>query len=275
MIAKHLAKVEKLTGFLLKKTGGFEPEIALIMGSGLGSAAVVLKNTIEIPYSSVAGFMTATVRGHRGRFLFGTYGRKKVVIMQGRFHYYEGYSMADIAAVIRTLAGIGVKNLIISASVGSMYKDMPKGSLFIVKDHINLMGDNPLRGIYHKSFGAMFPGMENAYDRNFRKLALKICRRLKIHAKEGVYFAVPGPSYETPAEIKAFRKLGGDMVGMSTVPEVIPARALGMRVLSFAWVTNFACGISPKPLKHDEILKQGDRMVVRFKKLLSCILKEM
>ena len=268
----HVSRVASTAAWLDKKTRNFKPELAIIMGSGLSQAIPGLTKTQAIPYGKIPGFLQSTVPGHAGELLFGEFRGLRVVIMRGRFHFYEGYDISDIAIPIRILGRIGVKTLVITAAVGSVHKSLGPGSMVVVKDHINFMGRNPLRGCYDPVFGPMFPDMTEPYDPALRALALKACRQEGIKAKEGVYMAGTGPSYETKAEIKAFRNMGADVVGMSSVPETIAARQLGLRVLALATITNLASGVASAPLSHQEVMDEGKKSAVKMKSLLETVL---
>jgi len=268
MAKQHVERVDSVTAWLKEKLGNLKPELAVIMGSGLSNCVPPLEKEIKISYDDIPGFPKSSVPGHAGNLLVGKYKGMTVAMMQGRFHYYEGHELGDIAVPIRVLGQLGVTKLIVTAAVGSVRKAVTPGSLVVLSDHINFMGRNPLRGIYDKRFGPMFPDMTEPYDAAFRKTALMLCQKLKIQATEGVYIAGTGPSYETPAEIRAFSVWGADVVGMSTVPEVIVARQMGMRVLGLSWVTNLASGISSQPLSHQEVLEEGKKVEVSFRQLL-------
>ncbi|WP_428898060.1 purine-nucleoside phosphorylase [Parelusimicrobium proximum] len=264
----QLLQVKKAAAFINKKTKNFKPEIALITGSGLAGSVPPLKNEVKIPYKSIPGFLKSTVQGHSGNLIFGEYKKKKIMVMQGRFHYYEGHSIKDIALAVRVMKALGVDKLIVSAAVGSLNPRLTPGSLAILKDHINFMGTNPLIGNYDPAFGPMFTEMGTAYNAKMKAIALKTAKKLKINHAEAVYIAVTGPSFETPAEIRAFKTLGADVVGMSTVPEVIAARQLGIEVCGLSWSTNLASGMSKVPLSHEETLSETKKIEGKFKKFL-------
>jgi len=268
-----LANVQKTAGWLKKKTPGFKPQTAIIAGSGLGDSLPRLEDRISLPYSSIPGFPATTVKGHAGELVFGRMGGKDVVMMRGRFHYYEGRPLSFIAFPIRVLASLGVKNLLLTAAVGSLKPSIKPGDMVILKDHLNLMGSNPLMGNHHEAFGAMFPDMNDPYDVPLRREAVRLARALKIRALEGVYTAVTGPSYETPAEVKMYRLIGGDVAGMSVVPETITARQLKLRVAALCWISNFTSGISDAVLTHDEVLALGGKVSEKMRALLEGLLK--
>ena len=269
----ELAKIQKAIKWINTKTKNRKPLTAIITGSGLSDCLPPLTNKISLPYKNIPGFPTTTVKGHKGELVFGNYKGKQIVIMRGRFHFYEGHKMSFIALPIRILAFLGVKNLIVTAAVGSLHKSIKPGDLVLLKDHINMTGDNPLIGNYDEAFGAMFPDMSNPYDKELLKFASKTVKKLKIKAKTGVYFAVSGPTYETAMEVKLYSKLGGDVVGMSVVPEVIAARQLKINVLGIAWVSNFTTGISKQIIEHKEVLELGSKVSVKIKALIEAVLK--
>lgn len=268
----QLAQIKKAAAYITKKTKGFTPRTALITGSGLAGSIPDLEKKIVISYADIPGFLQSTVPGHSGNLIFGVYKGHNIVVMQGRFHYYEGHPMKDLAISIRTLKMLGVENLIVSAAVGSLNVKLGPGSLCILSDHINFMANNPLIGNYDPAFGPMFFDLTEAYFQPLRKLALSSAKKLKINAGEGVYLAVTGPNFETPAEIRAFKTLGATVVGMSVVPEVLTARQCGINVLGLAWVTNLGCGISKTPLSHAETLSETKKIEGKFKKLLETLL---
>lgn len=263
--AEHLARIEKAASWLKKNLKGLTPDTLMIMGSGLSKSAPDLKNSVTIPFEKIPGFLRSTVEGHAGELEVGKCGKLTVAIMKGRFHYYEGHDMSDLAIPIRTFWKIGVKNLVVTAAVGSVHKNVKPGSFVILNDHINFMGMHPLRGVHDKQFGPMFPDVSTVYTPALRKAALAACKKNKIPAREGVYLAGFGPTYETPTEIRMFKSWGADVVGMSTVPEVLVASQLGLRVVGVTCVTNLAAGISPTPLTHQEVLDAGEMIAKKFK----------
>ncbi len=268
-----LAQVEKTASWLKKKARGCRPVTAIIAGSGLGKALPRLEDAFSIPYKDIPGFPVTTVAGHAGELVFGRMGGADVVMMRGRFHYYEGHKLSFIAFPIRVLASLGVKNLLLTAAVGSLKPSIKPGDFVLLEDHINLMGSNPLMGNHHEAFGAMFPDMNDPYDPALRAEALRLAKSLKVRAFSGVYTAVTGPSYETPTEVRMYRTLGGDVVGMSVVPETIAARQLKLRVAGVCWISNFASGISRTVLTHEEVLELGDKVSVKMRGLLEGMLR--
>ncbi len=268
----QLAQVKKAVNFINKQTKNFKPEIALIAGSGLGWAVPPLDNKVIVPYTTIPGFLQSTVPGHAGNLIFGSYKGHNVVIMQGRFHFYEGYQMKEFAISVRTLKLLGVQKLIVSGAVGSMDLKLRPGALCVLKDHINFMCNNPLIGNSREpEFGPMFFDMSTAYDKDMRKITLAACKKIGLRAREGVYISVTGPNFETPSEIKMFKKMGASVVGMSVVPEVLVARQCGIQVLGLAVVTNMACGIEKKPLSHEQTIRESKKAEVNFKKLMEIL----
>ena len=268
----QLEQVKKIVTFVNRKTKNFKPQIALITGSGLAGSIPQMEKTVTIKYSTIPGFLKSTVPGHSGNLIFGVYKGKNIMIMQGRFHYYEGHPMKDLALSIRAMKMLGVEKLIVSAAVGSLNLKLKPGSLCVLKDHINFMCNNPLIGNHDPAFGPMFFDLTYAYAQPLRKIALAAAKKLKINAAEGVYLAATGPNFETPAEIQMFKKWGADVVGMSVVPEVLTARQCGIEVLALAWVSNLGCGIAKHPLSHEETLTETKKIEGKFKKLLEILL---
>lgn len=268
-----LANVERTAAWIKKRAAGFKPHTAIIAGSGLGNSLPQLTDKVSIPYSAIPGFPRTTVKGHAGELVFGRMGGHDAVMMRGRFHYYEGRPLSFIAFPIRVLAALGVKNLLLTAAVGSLKPSIKPGDLVLLKDHINLMGANPLMGNYDQAFGEMFPDMNEPYDKALRREAVALAKKFKVRAVEGVYTAVTGPSYETPAEVKMYRMMGGDIAGMSVVPETITARQLKIRVAGLCWVSNFTSGISKTTLSHEEVLELGAKVSDKMRALLEGLLK--
>ena len=271
----QLIKIKKAVAFINKKTKNFKPEMALITGSGLAGSIPVLDKKIVIKYADIPGFLRSTVPGHTGNLIFGIYKGRKLVIMQGRFHYYEGYPMKDLAISIRTLFMLGVKKLIVSAAVGSLDPKLTPGSLCVLNDHINFTAHNPLIDNYDPVFGPRFFDLSTAYTERLRKITLAACKKIKLNAKEGTYFAVIGPNFETPAEIRAFKTLGATVVGMSVVPEVLVACQCGMEILGLACVTNMACGMAKGALSHKQTIEETKKIEGKFKALLEQILPKL
>lgn len=250
-------------------------EIAVILGSGLGDFGDALENAKSLPYAEIPGFPTATVKGHAGKFICGQLAGKRVLMMSGRFHSYEGHSMQDVTLPIRVMARIGVKTLIVTNAAGGVNTAFSAGTLMLLTDFINLSGQNPLRGENLDAFGPRFPDMTHAYDPALRTLALDCAKELNIPLAQGVYCWMNGPCYETPAEIRMARILGADAVGMSTVPETIVARHCGMRVLGVSCITNMAAGVLDQPIAHEEVMETGRRVRGAFAALLTRVIEKM
>ena len=265
---------ERAAKFILSKTK-LRPRIALVLGSGLGAFASEFSGATKIPYAKIPGFPRSTAIGHAGQLVIGKVGDVAVAGMQGRVHLYEGYSVKEVAFPIRVFARMGVQAIILTNAAGGIKREFSQGRLVVLKDHINLQGVNPLCGPNDENFGPRFPDMTTAYDKKFREIALAEGKQLGIELAEGTYAALAGPSYETPAEIRYLRSIGSDLVGMSTVPEVIAARHSGIRVLGISCVTNAAAGILDQPLNHKEVLETAERMKSQFIALLSAILPKM
>ena len=245
-----------------------EPRIAVVLGSGLGGFADDFEDAAGIPYEEIPGFMRSTAQGHAGRLVAGKVDTVPLVAMQGRVHYYEGYSLEEVTFPIRTLNLLGVKTLILTNAAGGINVQLTQGSLMVLTDHLNLMGDNPLRGPNDERFGPRFPDMSSVYSPELQELAIEEARAIGVDVRRGVYCALSGPSYETPGEIHLLRALGADAVGMSTVPEAIVARHMGLEVLGISCITNMAAGISDEPINHEEVMATGDRVRESFTELL-------
>lgn len=248
------------------------PKIGLVLGSGLGAFAESLGDASIIPYSEIPFFPQSTAIGHAGRLVIGNAGNVPVAAMQGRVHQYEGYSAGQVVFPIRVFARMGIKSLILTNAAGGINLGYSQGALVLIKDHINLQGTNPLAGPNDDRFGVRFPDMTRAYSREYREIAREEAARLGIVLHEGVYAALPGPSYETSAEIEYLRRIGADLVGMSTVAEVIAARHMGLHVLAISCVTNMAAGILDQPLSHAEVMETGERVRAVFEALLRAVL---
>jgi purine-nucleoside phosphorylase len=247
------------------------PDIAIVLGSGLGGLAELLIDPISIPYDAIPHLPTPTVSGHAGMLFAGTLSNRRVWMLQGRFHYYEGHDLDVVTRPIRILQRLGLKTLILSAATGGIRMDWQPGQIVCLSDHLNLLGENPLRGPNDDRVGPRFPDMTEVYSSELRVFARDEAKRLGIPIEEGVYACLPGPSYETPAEIHMLRTLGADVVGMSTVPEAIVARHGGVNVLAFALVTNAAAGVSGSPITHDEVIEAGRDAGPRLGRLIEAV----
>jgi len=252
-----------------------EPHIAVVLGSGLGAFADELADPISIPYSEIPGWPASTAVGHSGKLVFGKLGRLDVAVMAGRAHLYEGYSPAQVTMGVRVLHRLGARSVVFTNAAGGINLSYKQGALVLISDHINLQGSHPLIGPNDDNEGPRFPDMSEAYSARYRTLAHEAAHQLKIQLDEGVYAALTGPSYETPAEIRYLRAIGADLVGMSTVPEVIVANYLGMRVLAISCVTNMAAGILPKKLDHQEVLEAGYQVRDTLIRLLKALLPKL
>lgn len=253
-------------------TDDFKPEIGIVLGSGLGDLADTYCE-FAIPYDKIPGFAKSTVEGHKGQLVFAQINKRNVVMMQGRNHFYEGHSMQDVTYPIKVMKKLGVKTVIITNAAGAINKSFRPGDLMVITDHINLMGTNPLIGPNDPDLGVRFPDMSEVYNKNLIKIVDAAGRLLKIDLKHGVYVATTGPSYETPAEIKMARFMGGDAAGMSTVPEAIVANYCGMKVIGISCISNFATGISSKKLSHEEVIETTEKVKAKFKELVLLLLK--
>src|SRR6266404_2541401 len=232
--------------------------VALVLGSGLGGFADEFMDAVAIPYQEIPGFASSTAEGHAGRLVIGKVEQNNVVAMQGRVHFYEGYSLEQVTFPIRTFKLLGIDTLILTNASGGVNVQLNQGALMVISDHLNLMGVNPLIGPNDESFGPRFPDMSEVYSRELQELVVEEAKAMGVEVRRGVYAALSGPSYETPAEIHMFRNFGADAVGMSTVPEAIVARHMGMEVVGISCITNMAAGISDQPINHQEVMETGN-----------------
>ncbi|MDU2673888.1 MAG: purine-nucleoside phosphorylase [Clostridium sp.] len=267
-----LNQIKASADFILSKSN-YKPEIGLILGSGLGSLADSIENPEFYNYSDIPNFPTSTVEGHAGRLVIGTLGGKQVVAMQGRFHYYEGYSMEKITFPVRVMKLLGVSKLIVTNACGSVNQDFNAGDLMVITDHINFSGSNPLFGHNLDEFGPRFPDMSEAYNLDLRNKVLNVGKELGLDLKQGVYVMFSGPTYETPAEVRMAKIMGGDAVGMSTVPEVIVANHSGIKTVGISCLTNMAAGILDQPLNHEEVIETSARVKNDFIKLMNRVIE--
>jgi purine-nucleoside phosphorylase len=280
-------KAAEAAKFITSKYTG-EIATAIVLGSGLGAFADELTNAVRIPYEQIPGFARSTVEGHAGQLVLGEIGGVAVAVQQGRFHYYEGYDMEQVMLPVRTFGLLGIRNLILTNAAGSLNSDMVPGSLMLITDHLNCMGVNPLRGPNDIRFGPRFPDLTEVYDREFQQIASDEAKQIALERFEngmdntqvdfmkwGIYCALSGPTYETPAEIRMYREIGADAVGMSTVPEAIAARHQGTRVLGISCITNLAAGMSDEPINHAEVMETGARVANVFRELLKRIVSKM
>ncbi|HSB29720.1 MAG TPA: purine-nucleoside phosphorylase [Pyrinomonadaceae bacterium] len=244
------------------------PRIAIVLGSGLGAFADDFEEAVAIPYGDITGFPRSTAEGHAGRLVVGKVDQVPVMAMQGRVHFYEGYSLEQVTFPIRVFNLLGIKTLILTNASGGVNVQFSQGALMVISDHLNLLGDNPLRGPNDARFGVRFPDMTAVYSPELQEIVIEEARSLGVEVRRGVYAALTGPSYETPAEIHLMRTLGADAVGMSTVPEAIVARHMSIEVLGISCITNMAAGISDEPINHEDVMATGDRVRETFTQLL-------
>lgn len=268
--------INEAESFLRKKLNGIQPEIGVVLGSGLGKFGDQIEPIVTIPYKDIPNFVTSTAMGHKGNFIIGKVSGKYVCAMQGRFHYYEGYSMEVVTLPIRVMARLGIKTLIVSNAAGGVNTGFQVGDLMIIEDHINTM-PNPLIGPNHEQFGERFPDMSCAYDQDMIAKAEAIARSLRIRVRRGVYLANTGPSYETPAEIRYYHMIGADAVGMSTVPEVIVARHCGLKVFGMSIITNEAnSSINQIKINHGEdVIRIADKAADKMGKIVTRLIGEL
>jgi len=269
--AGEFEKASRAAKFIQSKTK-LRPKVGLVLGSGLGAFADELASATRIPYDKIPEFPQSTVEGHAGKLAIGKTGDVPVAAMQGRVHMYEGYSPKDVVFPMRVLGRLGIRAVILTNAAGAINIEYNQGALVVIRDHINLQGKNPLIGPNDERFGPRFPDMSQAYTKAYRNIALREATRLGLTVHEGVYVALQGPSFETPAEIRFLKAIGADLVGMSTVLEVIAARHMGIRVLGISCVTNMAAGILDRELNHQEVLETGERVKGEFLALLRAII---
>jgi purine-nucleoside phosphorylase len=270
-MTEPFALADSAAQLILSRTA-LRPKIGLVLGSGLGAFAESLTDSARVAYADIPSFPRSTAIGHAGRLVIGKAGDVPVAAMQGRVHLYEGYSSREITFPIRVFARMGIRAMVLTNAAGGINLSYSQGALVLIRDHINLQGSNPLVGTNDERFGVRFPDMTEAYSRIYRAAAKEEAAKLNIGLEEGVYAALLGPSYETPAEIEYLRRIGADLVGMSTVAEVIAARHMGMRVLAISCVTNMAAGILDQPLSHAEVIETGERVRNTFAVLLRALL---
>ena len=263
------------TAAAVRARGGRLPETAIVLGSGLGDFADTLLDAIATPYGELPHWPASKVVGHAGRLVIGDVQGKRVAALSGRAHFYEGHDLATVVFATRVMGRLGVKQLILTNAAGGINTGFAQGALMIIDDHINLLGSNPLVGPNDDRFGLRFPDMSDVYSRRLRDVAVAAARAKGVPVSHGVYVAVHGPSYETPAEIRFLRTIGADAVGMSTVPEAIAARHMGMEVLGISCITNMAAGVLPHPLVHEEVMETARRVRGSFIALLEGIIERL
>jgi len=270
-----LAKLEEAKTMLEGKDGYRKPRVGLVLGSGLGVLGEEVQNKIVIPYGEVPYFPVSTVQGHAGQLVIGELEGQTVVAMQGRFHFYEGWTLDQVTFPIRLMKALGVEIIFVTNAAGGINPEWSAGDLMLIQDHINFTGQNPLIGANEEKIGPRFPDMSNGYDRDLRKLAHGVAEKLGMTLREGVYAGMSGPSYETPAEIRMLRLLGAHAVGMSTVPEVIVANHAGLKVLGISCISNLAAGILEQPLTHEEVMRETEKAKANFITLVKAIVSEL
>ena len=261
----------RLAADFIRNRTGFEPEAALVLGSGLGNFSAHVEDPVEIGYEEIPGFPRSTVPGHRGRFLLGTVAGRRAVVLDGRVHYYEGQDMRDVVLPVRTAGLLGAKTLILTNAAGGIRPDLRPGDFMLISDHISAFVPSPLRGANPEELGVRFPDMSAAYDAELRARIRAAAVREGILLREGVYCQTPGPQFETPAEIRMFRALGADAVGMSTACECVAARHMGLRVAGISCISNLAAGISARSLTHEEVQETANRVSERFERLILAV----
>jgi purine-nucleoside phosphorylase len=281
MERSYYEKIKQAADFIRDELGGEgHPQIGLILGSGLGELAEELESALYIPYNEIPHFPVSTVEGHAGRFAIGFLEGKRVIAMQGRFHYYEGYSMRQVAFPVYVMRKLGVRTLVVTNAAGGLNRGFQAGDLMLISDHLNMTGDNPLIGTNEAKLGVRFPDMSEAYSASYRKLAHRLAAEIRdaqgepLVLREGVYSGISGPAYMTPAELTMLARLGGDAIGMSTVPEVIAARHCGQEVLGISCITDMAVGEALEPLTHEQVVAMAERTKPKFKALVRAFVRE-
>lgn len=262
-----MEQAQKSVDYIFSKTK-YRPQLAVILGSGLGAFADLMEDSDVIPYKDIPGFMVSTAPGHCGKLVIGKMGGKTILCMQGRFHYFEGYSMKEVTYPVRVINAMGIETLLITNACGGIDLSFTPGDLMVVEDHINLLGTNPLIGQNEEEFGFRFTDMTEAYNREMRAVIEMAAKELNLETKRGIYLAFTGPTYETPAEIRMMRALGASAVGMSTVPEVIVANHCGIKTAAISCITNMAAGILAQPLCSEEVIETADLVKEKFTALL-------
>jgi purine-nucleoside phosphorylase len=270
--ATYVARVEEAAADVRKRAGAATPDVAIVLGSGLGDFAGRLQDAVSLDYGTLPHWPASKVIGHDGRLVIGTLGARRVAALSGRAHFYEGHDLRTVSFATRVMARLGIKALILTNAAGGINVQLTPGMLMVIDDHINLLGSNPLVGPNEEAFGVRFPDMTEVYSKRLRGVADDVARQQGLRIGHGVYVAVHGPSYETPAEIRFLRTIGADAVGMSTVPEAIAARHMGVEVLGISCISNAAAGVLPQPLNHDEVMEVARQVRGAFAALLEGII---
>lgn len=280
MELSYVEQINQAAGFIRSRIGGRLPTIGLVLGSGLGDLADEVEDAVRIDFGEVPHFPVSTVEGHAGRFVIGKLEGKPVIVMQGRFHYYEGYPMRAVVAPLYVMRKLGVDTVVVTNAAGGMNRAFRPGDLMLICDHLNMTGDHPLIGKNASELGPRFPDMSEAYDKSYRELAHRISSQIRgddgnaLELQEGVYCGISGPSYMTPAELTMLARLGGDAVGMSTVAEVIAARHCGLKVLGISCITDMAIGEELEPLSHEQVMEVANRTKPKFAALVKSFVRE-
>jgi purine-nucleoside phosphorylase len=261
-------RASEASRYILAKAKAQTPRVAVVLGSGLGAVAEAVEDAVEISYSEIPHFVTSTVHGHDGKLIIGSCAGVETVLMKGRFHFYEGYTMEEVTLPVRVFSLLGIRSLILTNAAGGAAPHLSTGSLMAITDHINAMGENPLRGPNDGRFGPRFPDMSGIYTPAYLEAAHDVARDIGVVLYEGVYMGLRGPTYETPAEIRMMRKLGADAVGMSTVPEATVARHCGIKVLAISCITNVAAGLTSAEINHEEVMTVGERTGKQLSELI-------
>ena len=269
-----MEKIKESAQYIKSKLQNMKPEIAIILGSGLGALPEDYDCSI-IPYADIPNFQKSSIEGHKGQLCFCEIEGKQVIMMQGRFHYYEGYSMEQITFPIKVFKLLGITKIILTNAAGSLDKNIKVGDIMVITDHINMMGNNPLIGQNHDELGVRFPDMSDIYKKDLINIIDKSALETNIDIKKGIYMAMTGPSYETPAEVKMAKHLGANAVGMSTVPEAIVANYCGINVIGLSCITNYAAGVSDKKLSHNEVIEATKNIETKFKTLIKSIIRNL
>jgi purine-nucleoside phosphorylase len=267
-VSSLYARAEHAARTIRARANVDDARVAVVLGSGLGGFADDFMEAVSIPYNEIPGFVTSTAEGHAGRLVVGKLDQVPVVAMQGRVHFYEGYSLEEVTFPIRVFKLLGIKTIVLTNAAGGIDVQLSQGALMVISDHLNLMGVNPLIGPNDEKFGVRFPDMTEVYSRELQEIVVEEARAMGVEVRRGIYAALSGPSYETPAEIHMLRTFGADAVGMSTVPEAIVARQVGLNVLGISCITNMAAGISDQPINHEEVMETGNRVRNTFAQLL-------
>jgi purine-nucleoside phosphorylase len=276
----YIDQIKEAAAYIRNRLGDKEPVIGLVLGSGLGDMANQVEQPTAIDYQDVPHFPVSTVEGHEGRFVAGSLEGKQVIVMQGRFHYYEGYSMKKVVFPVYVMKELGIKTVVMTNAAGGMNRSFEAGDLMLISDHLNMTGDNPLIGPNHSELGVRFPDMSEAYNREYRALAMKLAEELQaepnepLRLQQGVYAGITGPAYLTPSELTMLARVGGDAIGMSTVGEVIAARHAGLKVLGISCITDMAIGEELEPLTHEQVVAVANRTKPKFVALVRAFVRE-